>query len=605
VSGSIPKDFITEIVDMTDIVSLVESYLPLKKKGKDHFGQCPFCDDGKNPSFSVSDQKQFYYCFKCRATGNVIGFLQSHQGYDFIESVEALAARAGVEVPYENTQSFTSEKDPLYAALKMAMEIFEKNLSKSKDSEHVRNYILNNRKISSEVCRKFSLGYATNSWDALSKEMLNKGIKEEVLIKAGLAKKNKDDKLFDFFRDRLMFPIKDRKGRVVGFGGRVMNPDDQPKYLNTGETPVFQKNRELYGFYEALEFRKDLKEIFVVEGYMDSIAMYEHGMTNSVATLGIATNRFHIQKLLQVVNEIIFCFDGDDAGRGAAWGALKNVLPAVIDGKTIKFLFLPEGEDPASLLEKNSVEELKAKSKNATLLSEYFIDRLTMASEVTSLEQKASLASKAMELLSGMQESSIKKLLEGEVSKVTGLEIKDISTHSKKISYPRREITNPISDLAEDKISYDSTLLGSKILSLVLTYPYLANQINDHEKFSDFHEPEVQLMLTVVSFFKENPDAGISDLLSTLDKESASFIGALISVHDAIDEQNAIDYLNDCISKLKKSDSVTRIIELKEIFETGKLSEDETFELQQHLLTNLHRLEEPEKNLLRELSQKG
>jgi hypothetical protein len=228
-----------------------------------------------------------------------------------------------------------------------------------------------------------------------------------------------------------------------------------------------------------------------------------------------------------------------------------------------------------------------------------------MASEVTSLEQKASLASKAMELLSGMQESSIKKLLEGEVSKVTGLEIKDIKTHSKKISYPRREIKNPTADLGEDKISYDSTLLGSKILSLVLTYPYLANQINDLEKFSAFHEPEVQLMIAVVSFFKEKPEAGISDLLSTLDKESASFIGALISVHDAIDEQNAIDYLNDCISKLKKSDSVTRIIELKEIFETGKLSEDETFELQQHLLTNLHRLEEPEKNLLRELSQKG
>ena len=604
-SGSIPKDFITEIVDMTDIVSLVESYLPLKKKGKDHFGQCPFCDDGKNPSFSVSDQKQFYYCFKCRATGNVIGFLQSHQGYDFIESIEALAARAGVEVPYENNQSFTSEKDPLYIALKMAMEIFEKNLSESKDSEHVRDYILNNRKISSEVCRKFSLGYAANSWDALSKEMLNKGIKEDVIIKAGLAKKNKDDKLFDFFRDRLMFPIKDRKGRVVGFGGRVMNADDQPKYLNTGETPVFQKNRELYGLYETLEFRKDLKEIFVVEGYMDSIAMYEHGMTNSVATLGIATNRFHIQKLLQIVNEIIFCFDGDDAGRGAAWGALKNVLPAVTDGKSIKFLFLPEGEDPASLLEKNSVEEFKAKSKNSILLSEYFIDRLTMASEVTSLEQKASLASKAMELLSSMQESSIKKLLEGEVSKVTGLEIEDINTHSKKKNYPRRKTKNSTADLGEDEISYDSTLLGSKILSLVLTYPYLANQINDLEKFSDFHEPEVQLMIAVVSFFKEKPEAGISDLLSMLDKESASFIGALISVNAAIDEQNAIDYLNDCISRLKKSDSVTRIIELKVIFETGKLSEDETFELQQHLLTNLHRLEEPEKNLLKELSQKG
>ena len=399
-AGSIPQDFIRDIVDTTDIVSLVDSYLPLKRKGKDHWGQCPFCDDGKNPSFSVSEQKQFYFCFKCRASGNVIGFLQSHQGYDFIESIEALAARAGMEVPYENNSSVSTEKNPIYEALQIATDIFEKNLANSDSSEHVRNYVLKERKISSEVCKKFSLGYASKSWDALSKEMLGKGITEDILIKAGLAKKNKDNKLFDVFRDRLMFPIKDRKGRVVGFGGRVMNPDDQPKYLNTGETPVFQKSRELYGLFEALEFRKDLKEIYVVEGYMDSIAMYEHSMTNSVATLGIATNRFHIQKLLQIVNEIVFCFDGDDAGRGAAWGALKNVLPSITDGTEIKFLFLPEGEDPASLLEKNSVESFKELSKNSNLLSEYFIERLTQVSEVTSLEKKASLASKAMEPVS-------------------------------------------------------------------------------------------------------------------------------------------------------------------------------------------------------------
>ena len=315
-SGSIPKEFISDIIDLTDIVSLVDSYLPLKRKGKDHWGICPFCEDGKNPSFSVSEQKQFYYCFKCRATGNVIGFLQSHQGYDFIESIEALAARAGIEVPYDNNASVNPEKSPIFDALQIATEIFENNLAKSNDSEHAREYITKQRQISSEVCKKFSLGFAINSWDALTNQMLAKGTTEDILIKAGLAKKNKDGKLFDVFRDRLMFPIKDRKGRVVGFGGRVMNPDDQPKYLNTGDTAVFQKSRELYGLFETLEFRKDLKEIFVVEGYMDAIAMYEHGMTNAVATLGIATNRFHIQKLLQVVNEIIFCFDGDDAGRG-------------------------------------------------------------------------------------------------------------------------------------------------------------------------------------------------------------------------------------------------------------------------------------------------
>ena len=604
-SGSIPKEFIRDIVDMTDIVSLVDSYLPLKRKGKDHWGQCPFCDDGNNPSFSVSEQKQFYFCFKCRATGNVIGFLQAHQGYDFIESIESLAARNGIEVPYENTREFSKEKGPIYDALALASEIFENNLASSNDAENVRSYILEERKISSEVSKKFELGYSTKSWDALTKAMLNRGISEEILVKAGLAKKNKDGKLFDIFRDRLMFPIKDRKGRIVGFGGRVMNPDDQPKYLNTGETEVFQKSRELYGFFESLEERRDLNEIYVVEGYMDTIAMYEHGMKNSVATLGIATNRFHIQKLLQVVSQITFCFDGDDAGRGAAWGALKNVLPSITDGTEISFLFLPEGEDPASLLEQHSVEDFKNLSKKANLLSEYFIERLAQASEITSLEKKASLAAKAMELLSTMQESSIKRLLESEVAKVTGLDPSDLKTKSKTTRYPDRiRKQDNIEDKEGDK-SFEPSGLGSKILSVLLTYPYLSKEIDDPDSFSDFSQPEVHLMAEVASYFTDNPDNGISDLLSTLDKDSASFIGALISTHDPIDEKNAKEYLKDCLFNLRKSDSVTRIFELKEIFENGNLTEDETFELQQHLLSNIHKLEEPEKNLLKALSQKS
>ena len=604
-SGSIPKEFIRDIVDMTDIVSLVDSYLPLKRKGKDHWGQCPFCDDGNNPSFSVSEQKQFYFCFKCRATGNVIGFLQAHQGYDFIESIESLAARNGIEVPYENTREFSKEKGPIYDALALASEIFENNLASSNDAENVRSYILEERKISSEVSKKFELGYSTKSWDALTKAMLGRGISEEILVKAGLSKKNKDGKLFDIFRDRLMFPIKDRKGRIVGFGGRVMNPDDQPKYLNTGETEVFQKSRELYGFFEALEERRDLNEIYVVEGYMDTIAMYEHGMKNSVATLGIATNRFHIQKLLQVVSQITFCFDGDDAGRGAAWGALKNVLPSVTDGTEISFLFLPEGEDPASLLEQHSVEDFKNLSKKANLLSEYFIERLAQASEITSLEKKASLAAKAMELLSTMQESSIKRLLESEVAKVTGLDPSDLKTKSKTTRYPDRiRKQDNIEDKEGDR-SFEPSGLGSKILSVLLTYPYLSKEIEDLDNFSDFSQPEVHLMVEVASYFTDNPDNGISDLLSTLDKDSASFIGALISTHDPIDEKNAKEYLKDCLFNLRKSDSVTRIFELKEIFENGNLTEDETFELQQHLLSNIHKLEEPEKNLLKALSQKS
>ena len=605
-AGSIPEDFIREIVDTTNIVSLVDGYLPLKKKGKDHWGICPFCDDGKNPSFSVSEQKQFYYCFRCRATGNVIGFLQSHQGLDFVESVEALAAKAGLEVPYQSNQAPNKERDPLLDCMKAASDIFERNLNEDDSAEKTRIYLKEDRKISPEICKKYSIGYSLNSWDSLYKELRKNGFSEEILIKTGLAKKNKESKLYDVFRDRLMFPIKDRKGRVVGFGGRVMQPEDQPKYLNTGDTPIFQKGKELYGLYEALEVRKDLKQLFVVEGYMDTVAMSEHGMRNSVATLGIATNRFHVQRLLQVVNEIIFCFDGDDAGRGAAWGALKNVLPVVVDGTEIKFLFLPEGEDPASLLEKGSAEDFKEKVKDAKLLSEYFIEKLTQTFELTSLEKKASLASKAMGHLASMQESAIKKLLESEVSNITGLDKDDIKTHNQSSSNQRKSsrIKKEVSETKEERV-FLQTGLGSKILNVILAYPFLASEINDLERFEGFIETEVRLMLEVIAYFRSNPKLGISDLLSSIDPDSASFIGTLITTSPPIEEKNASAYLEDCLSLLKKSDSISRIIELKEIYKNNGLSEDETFELQQHLLSNIDKLEEPEIKLLRDLSQKA
>lgn len=604
-AGSIPQDFIREIVDTTDIVSLIDGYLPLKRKGKDHWGICPFCDDGKNPSFSVSEQKQFFYCFKCRATGNVIGFLQSHQGFDFIESIEALASKAGLEVPYQSSQTPNKERDPLLDCMKVASEIFEKNLSENDSAERTRKYIRQERKISPEMCKKYSIGYSLNSWDSLNEQLKKKGFSEEILIKAGLAKNNKEAKLYDVFRDRLMFPIKDRKGRVVGFGGRVMNPDDQPKYLNTGDTPIFQKGKELYGLFEALEVRRDLNKLFVVEGYMDTVAMSEHGLRNSVATLGIATNRFHVQKLLQLVNEIIFCFDGDDAGRGAAWGALKNVLPAVVDGTEIKFLFLPEGEDPASLLEKESVEDFKKRVNDAKLLSEYFIEKLTQTIDVTSLEKKASLASKAMGHLASMQESSIKKLLESEVSNITGLDKDDIKTHSQSSSYKRKSsrIKKEATETKEERV-FQQTGLGSKILNVILAYPFLASEIKNLERFEGFKEPEVRLMVEVVRYFLSDPKLGISDLLSNIDPDSASFIGTLISTSPTIEEKNALAYLEDCLSLLKKSDSISRIIELKQIYKNNGLSEDETFELQQHLLSNIDKLEEPERKLLRDLSRK-
>ena len=451
-SGSIPQAFIREIVDISDIVTLIEGYIPLKKKGKDHWGLCPFCDDGKNPSFSVSSQKQFYYCFKCRATGNVIGFLESFEALDFVESVEALASKAGLEVPYEQSSKKREEREPLLEVLESASDFYESILANDIKAKRVQKYIKEDRHISGNTCRKFAMGYAPNSWNALTSYLTKKGFSTEIHVKAGLAKKNKENQLFDVFRDRLMFPIRDRKGRTVGFGGRIMNLNDQPKYLNTGDTPVFQKGKELYGLYEASQERRNLSRIYVVEGYIDVVAMSEKGIDNSVGTLGIATNRFHAQRLLQLVNEVIFCFDGDDAGRGAAWGALKNILSVVDDGDEIKFLFLPEGEDPASILEKENKNTFEFRLETSLPLSKYFIERLSTAIGTSSLEKKALLATKAMDLLKSMPESSIKKLLEAEVSRVTGLTVQDIEINTQsKSTKLKKEKKSELNSLKKDQ----------------------------------------------------------------------------------------------------------------------------------------------------------
>ena len=604
-SGSIPPAFIREIVDMTDIVALVDSYVPLKKKGKDHWGLCPFCDDGSNPSFSVSPQKQFYYCFKCRATGNVIGFLESFEGLGFVESVEALASRAALEVPYEQSSKKREDKDPIFEVLTIASNFYEASLADSALAKQVQKYVKEDRHISASTCRRFAVGYAPKSWNALSSYLSTKGFSVELQTKAGLTKRNKDKEAYDLFRDRLMFPIKDRKGRVVGFGGRVINPEDQPKYLNTGDTPAFQKGKELYGLFETLQDRKNLKKIYVVEGYMDVIAMSENGINNAVATLGIATNRFHTQVLLQLVNEVIFCFDGDDAGRGAAWGALKNVLPVVNDGAEIKFLFLPEGEDPASLLEKEDKETFETRLKDALLLSEYFIERLTLAVGTGSLEKKATLASKAIELLKSMPESSIKKLLEAEVSAITGLSKQDIEENSWSTAARKSKETkfNTTPQEKKEEKSFEPGGIIAKTVAALITFPELISEIDSTDWIKELSRPEGNLLVQVIEYFQNFPNGQVADLLSSLDNDSASFIGSLLSGNPSLDKKNSVAYFQDCLQALKKANPRKRIVELKKQLAKEKLSEDETFELQQHLLSNLEKLNEEDRGLLRELSQ--
>ena len=422
-SDFIPEDFIQKVLEDSDIVSLVDSYVPLKRKGKDHWAQCPFCDDGSNPSFSVSDQKQFYYCFKCRASGNAIGFLMNYQSKDFIGAVEILAKNLGLEIPRTKSNYDREKFDELFRFNDEAKNFYKNNLLKPKEGEKIRSY-LKDRGISEEISKEFELGLSLEGWDNLVKHFESQKIEAKESSK--LFKIAKNERKYDVFRNRLIFPIASRRNKIVGFGGRVLDDEDQPKYLNTPESEVFKKSRELYGLPNVLARNSRPTQILVVEGYMDVLACFSFDLPIAVATLGIATNKFHLETLFQKTDEVIFCFDGDEAGRNASKLALEIAIPVVKDGKKVKFLFLPNDHDPASLLLEKGKEELPKLINDATNLSDYLFESI-LEKHDSSLEGKAAASKEFVSLMKPMQEGNFKSILINEFSKKMDIDLSEIS----------------------------------------------------------------------------------------------------------------------------------------------------------------------------------
>ena len=379
-AGLIAQSFIDDLLNRSDIVEVVSSRVQLKKSGKNYTACCPFHQE-KTPSFTVSQEKQFYYCFGCGAGGNALGFIMDHDHLEFPEAVEELASRAGVEVEREASsggprQPRQPANSPLYDLLSAASDYYRGALRNHPQRDAAVNY-LKQRGVSGIIARDFALGFAPPGWDNLSKQLGGDNLQQQALIEAGLLVENAETKRrYDRFRDRIMFPIHDSRGRIVGFGGRVLG-DDKPKYLNSPETAVFHKGQELYGLYEARKHNRQLSEIIVVEGYMDVIALAQQGLRNAVATLGTATSEEHIKRLFRVVPNILFCFDGDNAGRKAAWRALEATLGNLKDGLQARFLFVPEGEDPDSLIRSEGLEAFQARiAQQAVPLTAYFFTHL-------------------------------------------------------------------------------------------------------------------------------------------------------------------------------------------------------------------------------------
>ena len=430
-AGLIPQGFIDDLLARTDIVETVGSRLKLKKTGKNYSALCPFHNE-KSPSFSVSPDKQFYYCFGCGAGGNALGFVMDFDRLEFPQAVEELARQAGVEVQYEERSdkrqsSRTPRKDnPLYALLEQAAAYYRQQLRQHPQRQRAVGY-LKGRGLSGQIAKLYDLGLAPPGWDNLMSHLARDTSEEKALIEAGLVVENPDSgKRYDRFRDRIMFPIRDSRGRVIGFGGRVLG-DEKPKYLNSPETTVFHKGQELYGLFEAKQQNRQLEDILVVEGYMDVIALAQHGVTNAVATLGTATSEDHLKRLFRLVHSVVFCFDGDRAGRQAAWRALNAALPVLEDGRHVRFLFLPDGQDPDSMIREEGTDAFRRRmSRDAQPLTDYLFRHLAEEAGADSLEGKAHMAALALPLIEQVPGSLLRRLLRQSLQQQTGVDLDEV-----------------------------------------------------------------------------------------------------------------------------------------------------------------------------------
>ena len=423
-AGLIPQSFIDDLLNRTDIVDVVSSRLQMKKAGKNYTACCPFHKE-KTPSFSVSPDKQFYYCFGCGAGGNALGFIMDHDNLDFPQAVEELAKAAGMEIPREESgrphKPRQPTDSPLYPLLTAAADFYRQALKSHPQRKAAVDY-LKGRGLTGEIARDFGLGFAPPGWDNLYKHLSSDTLQQKAMIDAGLLVENAETgKRYDRFRDRVMFPIRDSRGRIIAFGGRVLG-DDKPKYLNSPETPVFHKGQELYGLFEARKNNRNLDEIIVVEGYMDVIALAQQGLRNAVATLGTATSEEHLKRLFRVVPSVLFCFDGDQAGRNAAWRALEATLPCLQDGRRARFLFLPEGEDPDTLVRSEGTDAFRARiNQHAQPLADYFFQQLTEEADPRSLEGKAHMATLAAPLIDKVPGANLRTLMRQRLLEITGL----------------------------------------------------------------------------------------------------------------------------------------------------------------------------------------
>ena len=486
-TGRIPDSFLDELVSRSDIVDIISARVPLKKAGREYKACCPFHNE-KSPSFSVSADKQFYHCFGCGAHGTVIGFLMQYEKMEFLDAVADLAQRAGLELPREAQAPREPGSADLHDLMLRAARFFEQNLS---DNARAQAYV-QRRGIDASISAKFTLGYAPDAWEALLKRFGGQEDDRRRLLQVGLILERSGERssgFYDRFRDRLMFPIRDSRGRVIGFGGRVID-QGEPKYMNSPETPLFHKGRELYGLYEARQARGDFKRLLIVEGYMDVVRLHQAGITYAVATLGTATTQEHLNKIFRITSEVVFCFDGDRAGRQAAWRALENALPLARDGRELKFMFLPEGHDPDTLVALEGPEMFENRLKQSLPLSEYLVQQLIAEVDLEHIDGRAKLKALAGPLFARMPEGIYREMLADRLASRVGMPANKLKEFF-AAGEPKRNAANAAEPHGRQRgrISAGRGNLLTQAITLVLHHPRAAAAVEDPDALGSIDKP--------------------------------------------------------------------------------------------------------------------
>ena len=539
----IPESFINELLNRVDVVDIIDKRVPLKKTGANFVACCPFHQE-KTPSFSVSPSKQFYHCFGCGAHGSAISFLIDHDGLNFIDAIHELAKVVGLKVPNQVDEKPEKKKENIVLedSLILAKKYYQARL---KASPEAIKY-LKSRGLTGEIAKQFSIGFAPGGWNNLNEVF--KDYDNDVLIKSGLINKNEKGKRYDRFRNRIMFPIYNAKGQLVGFGGRVIDEKDSPKYYNSPETSLFQKSYELYGLLAARKSIRDKGYVLVVEGYMDVVSLAQHGISNAVATLGTATTSFHIQKLIRYTSEIIFCFDGDEAGKSAAWRAMQNSLASVTDEVQLKFLFLSEQHDPDSYVRENSKEKFEKLAKDATPLSEYVVHYLTKKNDLTSQEDRVKFLNSVEPILNNIASLKLTFLLKKRISELLNLTIDELD---KVINVKSKENTKPSSK----NIPREATSVVRRFISLLISDPSLVEENDKDIAWGDsLDEQLARACITKVLMDQNHNTPSIFHFLNN--QFDSDFVDEIKSQVLNFDEKiNVKDEVNILRNRIKKNKS--------------------------------------------------